>query len=68
MFYLLKNILFLVQRMSVDDYLPSSVVSVLQREFRDTFGSALSVMCKSLDVSLVRGWYTSAFFFELTAN
>jgi len=33
-FYLLKNIFFLVQRMSVDYYLPSSVVSVLQKRIR----------------------------------
>lgn len=40
-----------------------------RREFGDTFGSALSVMCKSLDASsLIKGWYTSAIFFEPTAN
>lgn len=68
MFYLLKNILFLVHRMSVDYQLPSRVVSVYRREFGDTFGSTLSVMCNSLDASLVRGWCASVFSFEPTAS
>lgn len=37
-FYLLTNTLFLVQRMSVDYYLPTSVVSLLQKRIWRHFG------------------------------